>query len=202
MEISSDKNSPTDRRKLAPDSTRAKHRRTTREKKAITKGETPTPSEDNLWTLYQRAKTRGKALSFASCCGAISIRGDKADLTHPEDSRVPLWTLIGKDPCPDPETLDKRLDHAFDMIQFGFPYILVGQNHLEGKYDRLYYKKAKEKEELMRRIAELEETVRNLTQKLNLELADDQPTTQNTFRAGEMEANQPEVPVRRSFLSE
>lgn len=202
MYKSNAKNSPTRRQKLAPGPARPKPRRTTGQKELVRKGKHQAMSEDDLWTLYQRARVRGKALSFSSCCGAICIRGDKADITHPEHSRVPLWTLIGKDPCPDAESLDRRLDQAFDMIQFGFPYILVGENHLQGKYDRLYYKRTTEKEELMRRITELEETVRDLTQRLNLELAQDQPTTQGTMRPIQNEENQPDEPIRRSFLSQ
>ena len=187
---------------MAPGPLDTRATKTRQQKKVVRQRNPPATPEHDLWALYRTARVRGKTLSFSSCCGTISVRGDKADLSHPKDSTTPLWTLIGKEPCPDAETLDRRLDQALEKIDFSFPYLLMGQSHLEAKYERLYFKRTLEKEQMMQRITELEDNVRQLTQRLNEQLVEDQPTTQGTMRPHLSEENQPEEPNRRSFLSE
>ena len=202
MNKSGDKNWRPRRQKLAPGPLDTRAQKQRNKKKVLTKKKPPVPAENDLWTLYCKARVRGKALSFASCCGSISVRGDKADLSHPKGSTVPLWTLIGKDQCPDSETLDRRLDQGLEEVKFTFPSVLLGQSHLEAKYDRLYFKRTIEKEQMTQRIAELEETVRQLTMRLNAALGEEQPTTQGTVIPLQNDSQEPEEPIRRSFLSE
>ena len=182
------------RQKLAAGLQHSKTTKITRERQVKLKKQDSAFQQDPLWDLYQKAKARGKALQYSSCCGAITIRGEKADLSHHKAFQVPLSTLIGKDPCPDSQSLCSRIEDAFQDSETSYPYLLIGSCHLEGKYDRLHYKMMKERKEHKEKVARLEAELLILKQREKLGLQEEESTTQSSVTTQVHEKQQVKMP--------
>ena len=184
------------RQKLAAGLQHSKTTKLSKERRVQRKKKESATQGDPLWKLYLKAKARGKALKYASCCGAITIRGERADLSHHKTCQVPLSALIGKETCPDSQSLASRVEDAFKDSETGYPYLLIGSSHLEGKYDRLHYKMMKERKKHKETIARLEEELLLLKQSQKLSAQGEESTThssQGTQNHGKEHQEEPQT---------
>ena len=180
MEKPSDKPASRLRQKLAAALQHSKTSKADKQKKLLRKKKDTATQGDPLWSLYEKAKARGKALQYSSCCGAITIRGEKADLSHHKAFQVPISALIGKDPCLDAESLSSRIEDALQDTEGSFPYLLIGSSHLEAKYDRLHFKMMMERKDHKEKIARLEAELLLLKQSQKLGPQGEESSTQSS----------------------